>query len=252
LEKNKVEMTVIETVKTKVEKPVVIVGLPEAGLVGTISSSYMIEQLKMKESGYIKSDFLPPIAVFHGSELKELIRIYSGNQFFVIVSEIPISISEIQPLAKAIVEWAKSKGAELIISIGGLPVPNRMDIEKPQTYGAAASKEARDQLKNAKIEIFEEGFIVGHNSLILKESLEQNIPAILLMAQCHYQYPDPGAAASVLEALSKLTKIKIDVKALEEKAEEIRVKTRELMRRTAPVMKQLRKTQEQELPGLYV
>ena len=46
---------------SKISKPNIIVGVPEAGLVGTISASYLIQQLKLPETGYIDSELVPPV-----------------------------------------------------------------------------------------------------------------------------------------------------------------------------------------------
>nr|NAZ25344.1 proteasome assembly chaperone family protein [Thermofilum sp.] len=65
-------------------------------------------------------------------------------------------------------------------------------------------------------------------------------------------YPDPGASASALQALSKLTRHDVDVKALLEQEEEIRVKMREMMKRTMETMQKAGKEYEYTIPALYV
>jgi len=51
--------------------------------------------------------------------------------------------------------------------------------------------------------------------------------------------------------VNKLLKINVDVKQLLSEAEEIRVKTRELMQRTTKSLQGMAKGQEQELPAMY-
>jgi uncharacterized protein len=85
-----------------------------------------------------------------------------------------------------------------------------------------------------------------------KFSIHQNLPNLLLMAESYPQYPDPGAAASVISALNKFVPINVDVKALIERSEEIRLNARELMRKTAENLKKMGKSQEYELPLMYV
>ena len=44
----------------KIEKAsIMIIGVPDAGLVGAIAASYIIKQLDMKEIGYVDSEKLP-------------------------------------------------------------------------------------------------------------------------------------------------------------------------------------------------
>jgi predicted ATP-grasp superfamily ATP-dependent carboligase len=55
----------------------------------------------------------------------------------------------------------------------------------------------------------------------------------------------------VLKELSKITEIKIDISKLLEKGEEIRLKARDIMKRTQQEMTRMKKSQEYDLP-LYV
>ena len=73
----------------------------------------------------------------------------------------------------------------------------------------------------------------------------------MLLAQAFPQYPDPGAAAAVIDALNRIYGLNVNTKVLEERSEEIRIKARELMRRTYDTMKQMGKSQEYELPLMY-
>jgi uncharacterized protein len=229
-----------------------IVGLPDVGLVGLIAATHIIHSAEMPEVGHFESDILPPIVVIHGGDPKAPFRVYCKEKLAVITSEVPISASILPMLARAIVDWAKSKGVELLISISGTAVQNRLDIEIPEVYGISAFPAEKQLLSKADIELFEEGFMVGPHALILKECQKRNVPNIVLLAQSHYQYPDPGAAASIVAALNKLLSLNIDTKQLLEQAEEIRLKTRELMQRTQRSMQTMQKTQEQEFPAMYV
>jgi uncharacterized protein len=94
--------------------------------------------------------------------------------------------------------------------------------------------------------------MVGAHAALMIESLKAKIPSAILMAQSHSQYPDPGAAASIISALNRLLNTNVDVKGLLEQAEEIRLRMRELMQRTSKSMSGMEKSQEQELPAMYV
>ena len=51
---------VYEIKKTVLKSPVIFAGFVGAGLVGPLAIGYMIDKLKMKEIGYIRSRHLPP------------------------------------------------------------------------------------------------------------------------------------------------------------------------------------------------
>ncbi|MGC8935932.1 MAG: proteasome assembly chaperone family protein [Candidatus Methanomethylicaceae archaeon] len=245
-------VSIIETTEIKAKNPVLMCGLPDVGLVGIIAVSHIIKGLEMKEVAHIDSDIFPPIVVFHQGIPTYPLRIYQKSDLLALFSETALSPESIYPLAKAIVEWAKAKNASLLVSLGGIGVPNRIDIDTPKVYGASNMQHIRDSIRKFDIPIMEEGFLVGPYALMAKFSIHQNLPNLLLMAESYPQYPDPGAAASVISALNKFVPINVDVKALIERSEEIRLNARELMRKTAENLRKMGKSQEYELPLMYV
>jgi uncharacterized protein len=246
------DISVVEVKPLTVEKPYIIVGLPEVGLVGTIATSHIVEELKMTEVGYLDAEVLPPVVTIHESELKYPLRIFQKDRLVAIISEIPLPAFLLYPLTKAIINWAESKGAALILGLSGLPVPNRTEIEKPSVIGIATTPETKELLMKSEVPLFEQGLIVGTYALILKESLKKQLPNITLFAESHHQFPDPGASASAVEALGRILNIDVNVKALMEKAEEIRLKTRELMRQTQQSMETMKRIQEKGTPSVYI
>ena len=121
----------------------------------------------------------------------------------------------------------------------------------PLVYGVTTFDNNKKLLDKAEIKLLEEGFMVGPHALILKECIAKKVNNLTLLAQSHPQYPDPGAAAATVNSINKLLDLNVDVNKLLEQAEEIRLKTRELMQRTAKSLKGMEKVQEQELPVMY-
>jgi len=230
---------------------IVVVGLPDVGLVGVIATSYLIQKLGLQEVAYVRSDLLPPIAVLHGGLPHPPVRVLGGDGLLVIFSETAVPAEAVAPLSKAIVDWCREKGAKLVISLSGIPVPNRQDIERPSVLGAASLPDTLNILKEHGIDILESGIMVGPYALILRYCAEQGLPAIVLTAQCFFAYPDPEAAAAILKKLSSILGIEIDVEELLRKGEEIRLRARDVMRRTQRELARMRKAQEYDIP-LYV
>ncbi len=229
----------------------IIIGLPDIGLVGAISSSFLIKSFNMKEAAFLDSPKFPPILVFHDTKPTAPIRLHADDDKVVLISEIPILPNQFTPLAKKIVSLVEEIEAKRIIMIGGIPAPNRIEIKKPKVYGAAILEEDRKKLENAGIELFKNGFIAGVYATILKECMKVKYPAIILLAESYANYPDPGAAAAALEALSKLLGITINVNPLLQQEEEIRLKLRELMQRTVSSLKASSKEYEYAVPLMY-
>ena len=64
-------------------------------------------------------------------------------------------------------------------------------------------------------------------------------------------HPDPEASAVAIRKFAAITGKEVDVSALLEKGEEIRLRARDIMRRTQSELTQMKKSQEYDLP-LYV
>jgi uncharacterized protein len=90
----------------RVSKPTIIVGVPESGLVGTITCSYLIEQLKMAERGFIDSDLLPQVMIVHNSAVTYPIHIFGKDNLLAVLSEVPLPPFASLEVAKAVASWA--------------------------------------------------------------------------------------------------------------------------------------------------
>lgn len=232
---------------------VIIEGFPDVGLVGTIAASFLTDKLQMKEVGYIESDALPPIISVRNGKVLDLVRLYSRDNIVVLLSEIPIPLPIIKPLSQKIIDWAISKKAKMIVSLTGMPEPARLNIDIPKVYVLGSNeKVSQNALSIDGVEAFTDGYITGVKGMILRESIKRDFDALLILSQAHFNYPDPGSAAEILRYLSKLLSISIDVKPLLESAEELKLRLRDLMRRTSQAMQDVQKSRELELPAVYL
>jgi uncharacterized protein len=245
------EVRVIEEGKTVFEKPTVVIGFPDIGLVGTIALFHAIDQLKLKEIAYLESDDFPPVTVVHDGRPQSPIRIYGDKKMLWVISEIPIKLSLMRNISKKLIEWFKSKDVGLIITLGGIPHPKRLEIEKPGIYGISINDKTDKILEEHGIERFEEGLVAGTNAVILYECMRGDMNAIYLMSESHAKYPDPESAAVLMELLNKILGIDVDVKKLLETGEEIKIKSRDLMKRTESSLADMQKSQEGEIPMMY-
>jgi len=230
---------------------VMLQGLPDVGLVGLIATSHIISQLDLTEMAYVESDLLPPIVVLHDGLPHAPLRIFGKDNLIALISETPIPAKAVQPIIRAIVEWSQTKKVKMTISLGGMPIPNRQNIEKPKVFGAASNASLLDMLQKKGVDVLKEGFMVGPQALVMRYCAERNVPAVALLAQSFYNYPDPEAAAETIKELNKIVEVPVNVSELIEKGEEIRLRARDIMKRTQPELARMRKSQEYDLP-LYV
>lgn len=226
-------------------------GFPDVGLVGVIAASHMISELDLREVAYLDSKLLPPLIVLHEGLPHSPIRIFGNHNILLAVSETAVPAGAIQPIVRTLVDWGKSKNAEVMISMSGIPVQNRQDIDELKVFGAASNPSTLKTIQEKSVEVLKEGYMVGPQAIIMHYCARIGVPAITLLAQCFYNYPDPEAAAATLRELAKITDIKVDASTLLEKGEEIRLRARDVMKRTQKEMTKMKKTQEYDIP-LYV
>ena len=230
-----------------------LVGLPDVGLVGVIATTHIVSALGMEEAASVESELMPPIAVLHDGLPHSPIRIFHKDTVLAVLSETAIPAPVVQPLAKALVDWSKNRSVKMVISLGGLPTPERQELtlENIRIFGAASTPTALETLKNWDVEALKRGFMVGPYALILRYAAESGLDAIALLAQSFYEYPDPEAAAVVVSRVTEMLNLKVDVSELLKKGEEIRLRARDVMRRTQQELNRMKKSQEYDLP-LYV
>ena len=113
---------------------ILIIGLPDVGLVGLLAASHIITTLRLEEVGSIESDSLPPMIVLHGGVPKSPIRIFARNSIAVVISETTIPSSLLRPLANSLVDFGKRKKIELMLSLGGMAVANRQEHKLTQSF----------------------------------------------------------------------------------------------------------------------
>jgi len=223
-------------------------GLPDVGLVGLIATSYIISELDLAEVAYVDTDLMPPVIVLHDGLPHVPLRIFGNNRLLAVISEIAIPANSVHAIMRAIMNWGHSKKVKMILSIGGLPVENRQDLTEPKVFGAASHRELIRLLQEKKLEILREGYMVGPQALTMRYCAEKGILGIAFLAQSYYNYPDPEAAAAAIKEVAKIVDIKVDVSQLIQKGEEIRLKARDIMKRTQRELTEMKKSQEYDVP----
>lgn len=231
---------------------IMLYGFPDVGLVGVIAASHLISELEnLEEVAYMDSKLLPPLIVLHEGLPHSPIRIFGNNDILLAVSETAMPADTIYPIMSALIDWGKSKKVRMMVSLSGIPIQERQDAQELKVFAAASDSEMLRLVKEKGIEILNEGYMVGPQAIMLQSCARIGVPAITLLAQCFLNYPDPEAAAEVLKGLANVTGIKVDISKLLEKGEEIRLRARDVMRRTQQELTKMKKTQEYDIP-VYV
>jgi len=230
---------------------VMLFGFPDVGLVGVIAATHLIDELGLEEVAYADSRLLPPVTVVHEGLPHSSLRIFGNDKVLLAVSEIPLAAELVYPAMDALIEWGKSKKVRMMVALSGIPMQDRADATELKVFATVSSPELLKTVEKEGVEALLEGYIVGPQAIMLMRGAQSGLPAIALLAQCFLNYPDPEAAGEVLKGLAKVTDVKVDTVKLLEKGEEIRLKARDVMRRTQDEMSKMKKGQEYDIP-VYV
>ncbi|MBX8632898.1 MAG: PAC2 family protein [Candidatus Thermoplasmatota archaeon] len=189
---------------------IVIEGFPGMGGVSSITSKYIIDFFRLKKVTTLDLDSMPPVTIVRNRRPVPAVGVYggmlpSGRRIAVIHSEIPAPEKGIRKIASEISHWAKSINASLLLSAQGMVVERDIgDQGEIGIYGTSSSARGERMLKNAGINIMEEGVITGIPGLLLAEGAKRHLTTVALLAESGTSQINPGSAALMIHAIDML------------------------------------------------
>ncbi|MBC7100618.1 proteasome assembly chaperone family protein [Methanothermobacter tenebrarum] len=211
-------------VSEEIENAIVLEGSPGLGLIGNIVGWLLVDDLKMREIGYIDSKYFPPLAVLYRGVAIHPFRIYEGEGLVLFLSDFILPSSVVYDMTNAMVKWMKRNNSKELITFNSVIVRQKSHL----VAGAANSKDALKRLGKLDIPILPFGNINGISGTLLTRCAIENIPASCLFGEILTPYPDPRAAAEVVEVLNKMLGLEVDTEPLLEEAQAIESRLKKL------------------------
>ena len=224
----------------KLNKPVLVVGLPGIGNVGKLIAEHLRKEFDSTKIATLYSPHFPHQVVMLKSGGIRLV----GNRFYLIRGkgikrDIVLLTGETQAVTPEgqyevngkIVDFFKNRlKGEFIYTLGGYSVARGV-ANTPRVYGSATGKEVVARFKDSGI-LFGKarGMILGSAGLILAFAKMESLDGICLMGETSFLDIDASAAKSVLKMLAKNLGIEIDTKNLDK-----------IIEKTAQALKELEK-----------
>ena len=207
----------------KPKKVTVIEGFPGFGLVGTITTGFLIDHLKCEQIGKHYFEEPPVTLAIHDGKLIDPIGIFYNKKYNIaIVHSISHATGGLEwKAAEIIMDLAEQLEAKEIITIEGV---GSTETTECRAFHHTTVQNTKTKLKSLGYESLNEGIIIGVTSALL---LKTKIPTTSLFAETHSQLPDSKAAAKIIELLDKYLKLEVDYHPLLKQAEvfEERLKT---------------------------
>jgi len=213
--------------KPKLNKPVLIEGLPGIGNVGKVAVDFMIDQLKAVKLYDLFSHTFPHSVFVNEKNLVELpkIEIYykkmkKGNDLLLLAGDVqPIDEVSCYEFSEKILDIMEEYDGDHIITLGGIglqEVPKKPKIFCTGNSKYLISKYQKDTELNNKIHGIV-GPIVGVTGLLLGLAERRKIESICILAETygHPMYLGIKGARAILNILDKKLNLKMDLKDID-------------------------------------
>jgi len=207
-------------------KPVLVCGLPGSGYVGKLAADYLVTVFKAKKVAEFYATSFPPhvninedgVAVRLKGELYHA-ETGQGNDLLVFTADAqPATSDGAYQLAEAVLREAKNLHADLVFSLAAYITGSF--VKERRVFGTATSLEFLPRLSQNGVQIMKEGGISGMNGVMVGMAKLQGMEGVSLLGETSGYLLDPAASHSVLEALSRILGVKIDMTSIEERAKE--------------------------------
>ncbi|AXG07356.1 proteasome assembly chaperone family protein [Haloplanus rubicundus] len=233
------------------DEPTLVEGLPGVGLVGKLAADHLVETFDMVHYANVHCEGLPPVTTYATGdrELATPVRLYAdaARDLLVLQSDVPVSPGAALEFADCLGGW--SVDAEVTaLYLSGIG-REREEGATPALYGVGTG-DGGERLGAVDIDPpTEPGLITGPTGALLNHALHTDATAMGLVVEATPQFPDPEAAAHLLDAgIGPLLDAEIPVAELTEHAAEIR----QAKRRLAERMQGAEETSSQARPlGMY-
>ncbi len=236
-------------------KPVLVCGLPGSGYVGKLAADYLVTVFKAKKVAEFHATSLPPHVNINeeGLALRLKGELYhaetgQGNDLLVFTADAqPGTSAGEYELAEAVLKEAKKLRAELVFSLAAYVTGSF--VKERRVFGTATSMQVIPRLSENGVHIMREGGISGMNGVIVGMARLYGMEGVSLLGETSGYLLDPAASHSVLEALSRILEVKIDMTSIEERAKEAQQIFGQVQRLTEQNIEEARGTNEESRPG---
>jgi uncharacterized protein len=249
------EIILKSTATPSPKKPVLICGLPGSGYVGKLAVDYLVTVFKAKKFMELYSSSFPPHVNINETGLATMLKgeLYhaetgQGNDLIIFTADTqPTTSSGEYELAEAVVKQVKEMNAELVFSLAAYITGSF--VKERRVFGTVTSLELLPRLSQNGIQIMREGGISGMNGVMIGMAKLHKIDGISLLGETPGYLLDPAASQSVLESLSRILDIKIDMTAIQERAKEAQQIMSQVQGITEQNIEESRAARDESEPG---
>lgn len=220
--------------RPQLSEPSMVAAWPGMGYLAKISADYLRKRLKARPFAEI---ICYQNAIIYKKSLADLPpirhRFYAApkHDLIICVGDAQPSIpQEAYRLARCVISVAERFNVRRIYTMAAYPSDYK---DEPRVYGVYTDERLRDILLEQGVRLFEEeGAINGLNGVLIGAAKNRGIEGICLMGEIRYaNVPQHLSSKAVLEKLTAILGIEIDVSMLERRASRVDKSIRERLNR---------------------
>jgi hypothetical protein len=254
-------ITLIPKKQPKLNKPILIEGLPGIGNVGKVAADFLIEELGAVKLYDIFSYTFPHSVFVNEENLVELpiIEMYykkfkRGNDLLILAGDVqPIDEVSSYAFSDKMLDILEEYKGRSVITLGGIGLAQIP--KKPKVYCTGNNKKFISSFKegtgidNKLYGVV--GPIVGVSGLLLGLAARRKIDAISLLAETygHPMYLGVKGAREIVKVLNKKLNLRIRLSMLDKEIEDMEF---EMMRKTEDFTKVSKQTALKKIKGKFI
>ena len=214
--------------KPRLKNPNMIAAWPGMGNVALRATVFLKDKLQAKEFAQLDpAEFFYPADILIEQALVKIPELPKGKFYWwedkiskesiiIFISDAQVTPEKSYDYANKIIDVALDFNVKRIFTFAAMPVP--IDhFHKPEVWGAATHKRLIEELKRHRIKPMTRGQISGLNGLFLGVAKERGLSGTCLLGETPLytiQIENPKASLAVLEKLTFLLNIKVDLDEL--------------------------------------
>lgn len=211
--------------KTEFKDPILFVGLPGIGSIGSLVAEHLKSELKAKKFATLYSPHFPYQIIMLKNGGFRLVN----NRFYYAKggkgkSDIIILLGDAQPMTpegqyevnEKIVEFFKQLGGRRIYTIGGFSMGLQY-VKAPKVFGLATDQETINYIKKQGVTpTGSTGMsVLGSAGMIVAFSKKHKLSAACIMGETGMLDVDANSAKAVLQVIGKILGMKIELGSIE-------------------------------------
>lgn len=209
----------------ELKDPYLICGLPGSGYVGKMAVDYLIEELKGVQFANIFSSSFPPQVSVQPDGTIDLMKntlYYCKNKPHDIIlltgDAQPVTPESEYAMAEEIIGICEKIGVQNIYTLAAY-ITGTFSAN-PKVYGTSTSLQVVKEFSKQGISTMNGGSITGMNGLMIGAGKTKGITGVCLLGETSGYVVDAKASKAVLEVLSKILGLKLDMSTLIKRAQD--------------------------------